>query len=566
MLKSHKKYICLFSTITMLSLSCTPAFAATKNESVYVEMDSSGSVNKITVSNHLETNGDKTVKDKSDLENITNLKGDVTPKKDGDILTWDANGEDVFYQGSSKKELPVETKITYYLNDKEIKPEELGGKSGNLKISIAQKNNQCTEKEINGENKTIYAPYYTLSILPFNADCISNVKVSEAGHLISDGKRQVVVGVLLPGMDKNLEGYDDIKTYDTIEIQGTIKDFEMPSIYLGTSTELPDLSTAEGLDKLNGMNSDVDALVDASKKLLDGANTLSEGEKTYSSKMKEFENGLSTFMNGIDSALKGLDSAAGGVNTLHDGSKSLSSNAEVFVQKGQSLINGADTQLGAISALKGGISSITSTLPDSLPQKQALLGVIAKMGELEKGATAYTSGVKEYVAAAGKLKDGINQVTAGVEKLQTGLGGLNGGKTQLVDGKKKLLDASSALTSASGELSKGADTLAKGMSQFHNDGILKMESSLKDTMDKINSLTDLGKEITDYGKSLNNFSGNYEENTSKVNFIAKTKPITNDNKKENDKKESKKVTVKDSSDENSSVFDKVISFIKEKLS
>ena len=43
-------------------------------------------------------------------------------------------GEDISYEGTSNQQLPVTTKVTYYLDGKEIKPEDLAGKSGKVKI------------------------------------------------------------------------------------------------------------------------------------------------------------------------------------------------------------------------------------------------------------------------------------------------------------------------------------------------------------------------------------------------------------------------------------------------
>lgn len=46
-------------------------------------------------------------------------------------LVWNAGGEDIYYQGKSKEELPVSVKLTYYLDGKEISPNELAGKAEN---------------------------------------------------------------------------------------------------------------------------------------------------------------------------------------------------------------------------------------------------------------------------------------------------------------------------------------------------------------------------------------------------------------------------------------------------
>ena len=74
--------------------------AAKKEETVYVFTDAKGSQKKITVSNWLKNeNGDDTLNDETTLDDVENVEGDETFKQDGDKLTWDAKGNDIYYQG-----------------------------------------------------------------------------------------------------------------------------------------------------------------------------------------------------------------------------------------------------------------------------------------------------------------------------------------------------------------------------------------------------------------------------------------------------------------------------------
>lgn len=81
--------------------------------------------------------GDSILQDASDLQNIENVKGYETFVSDGkNGLTWQADGADIYYQGSTEKQLPVAVKLTYKLDGKEVKPEEIAGKSGRVTIRI----------------------------------------------------------------------------------------------------------------------------------------------------------------------------------------------------------------------------------------------------------------------------------------------------------------------------------------------------------------------------------------------------------------------------------------------
>ena len=71
-----------------------------KEQTVYVNADQNGNVEKVIVSNWLK-NADKesTVEDNSELNNITNVKGEesYTQGSDGKLV-WAADGNDIYYQ------------------------------------------------------------------------------------------------------------------------------------------------------------------------------------------------------------------------------------------------------------------------------------------------------------------------------------------------------------------------------------------------------------------------------------------------------------------------------------
>ena len=124
-------------------MGVTPAFAASgtsdsdvyKEETVYVNAKASGKTDKVTVSNWLKNSGSVSgdLEDESTLSDIKNVKGDEKYTSDGDKLTWATDGEDIYYQGTTDKKLPVSVKLNYYLDGKQMKPSELKGKSGHLK-------------------------------------------------------------------------------------------------------------------------------------------------------------------------------------------------------------------------------------------------------------------------------------------------------------------------------------------------------------------------------------------------------------------------------------------------
>ena len=101
-----------------------------KDETVYVIARTDGSVQKIIVSDWIKnTLGSNTIRDKSELKDVENVKSDESYTLGSDnTRVWDAQGNDIYYQGNIEKELPVGLSVTYKLDGKTVSPAELAGK------------------------------------------------------------------------------------------------------------------------------------------------------------------------------------------------------------------------------------------------------------------------------------------------------------------------------------------------------------------------------------------------------------------------------------------------------
>ena len=96
---------------------------ASKEETVYVIAGADGKQQSVIVSDWLKNpNKETSLQDVSDLTDIENVKGDETWTANGTSLTWDAQGNDIYYQGKSETELPVTMNISYQLDGKDIAP------------------------------------------------------------------------------------------------------------------------------------------------------------------------------------------------------------------------------------------------------------------------------------------------------------------------------------------------------------------------------------------------------------------------------------------------------------
>ena len=132
-----KKVTATTLVIGQMILASSNLLAVTKEETVYSKLDTTGKSYSTVVSDHIKnTEYSEEIKDLSDLLEIENLSEDNTYTQNGNVIVWNAKGKDIYYNGKFEKELPIEVKMTYTLDGKEISPEELSGKSGKLNIKI----------------------------------------------------------------------------------------------------------------------------------------------------------------------------------------------------------------------------------------------------------------------------------------------------------------------------------------------------------------------------------------------------------------------------------------------
>ena len=188
-----------------------------KEESVYVKADASGNVKKTTVSEWLKNPEKGTISDTSELKDIKNVKGDETFETgSNNNVSWKSEGNDIYYQGTIDKELPVDVKVSYKLDGKSISPKDLKGKSGKVEIQFSYDNKSKQTVNVNGEDVEMYTPFTMVSAMMLSSDEYSNVSV-ENGKLISDGDKNIVVGVAFPGLTEDLNLKDlDITVYGLI--------------------------------------------------------------------------------------------------------------------------------------------------------------------------------------------------------------------------------------------------------------------------------------------------------------------------------------------------------------
>lgn len=313
-----------------------------KDETVYVLTGADGSVKKIIVSDWLKNElGSASVADKSDLSDIENVKGDESYTINGDNMTvWDAQGNDIYYQGNIQKELPVGLSVRYYLDGKSVSPEELKGKSGKVTIRFDYENRQYETVQINGVNQRIYVPFAMLTGMILDNDTFQNVQITN-GKLVNDGDRTVVVGLAFPGLQENLNlSRDDLSIPDSVEITADVTNF---SLGMTVTLACNDLFSQLGNVDLTSLDSTsaLDQLTGAMDQLLSGSSSLYEGLSTLLDKSSELVSGVEELAQGAAAIKSGADSVDDGAAQLKAGLADLSSGLNTFSANSEALNSGA---------------------------------------------------------------------------------------------------------------------------------------------------------------------------------------------------------------------------------
>ncbi|HHW46070.1 MAG TPA: hypothetical protein GXX17_04060 [Clostridiales bacterium] len=407
-----------------------------KDETVYVLAGADGTVQKIIVSDWVKNAmATDSLDDKTELSDIENIKGDESFTLGGDnSCVWDAQGNDIYYQGNIEKELPVQMSVRYTLDGQAIAPEALAGQSGHVTIRFDYQNMQYEEVLLDGKTEKIYVPFTMLTGMLLDTEVFRNVTVSN-GKLINDGDRIAVVGIAFPGLQEDLAiSKEKLDIPDYVEISADVENFEMGMTMTLATTELFGAIDSDKLD-LHELSDAMAELTDAMGQLMDGSSQLYDGLCTLLEKSGDLVSGINKLAEGaaqLKAGAESLDSGAAqlqagaaqlssGLNTLNANSSSLNGGArQVF----SSLLSMANTQLSEAglsvptltidnyaSVLDGVIASLDDTAVYQVALEQVTATVNDNRGMIEERVTeAVQSQVEAEVSA---------QVTAAVQETVT---------------------------------------------------------------------------------------------------------------------------------------------------
>lgn len=527
----------IFLTIgTVILINPLNTFALTKDETVYAKLNNNGTVKSIIASEHLiNDEKEKNIKDFSTLKNINNVNGDETFENKDNILTWNSNKNDIYYQGNINKELPISTKVTYRLNGKLKKLKSIIGKKGHITINIEYTNN--LSNNING--KILYTPFLVATETNISTKNNSNVSITN-GKVISTGTNNVLIGISSPGLSKSLE-LNELNNLNNIIIEYDTKKFSKLTMYSVATSKLIDESDLKGLNN-NTIYNEINNLTNAATKIVEGIKTLNEGSNDLLKGSKSAYKGTLAIKEAVDKSIKSTENDKGvaltneqvegikkqvlskftseyilGIELNAENTLKNSENYKQIEQKyNNGLTNASLTDEIINECIKPTINTsyqstcdLISTNINTYPliSTKQLMNAMIEVAKETAISTAKQTAVSTAEEISIQVANNVKQIATtktleSLKLLSNNLGNLSDGLKHLNDGTEKL--------------SIGTNELYEGVNQFNETGIKKISNMVNVTL---KGKVDTVKELTKLSNNYNSFSGKLASTKGQTKFI-----------------------------------------------
>lgn len=377
--------------IFCLCLSYVPAAAAsdadfTAEEVIYAKLDANGTPQEGYAVVALNVTSAGTITHYGDYSSVVNLS-DTTPIEYSDgAVSLEAEPGRWYYEGTlTSVELPWNIEISYYLDGKEVSPDELGGKSGELEISIKTSKNEA----VDGGFYDNYLLQFTITL---DSSLCENVSVT-GGTAANAGGSKTISLMVLPGTDGD------------VGLTADVHDFRMDGMTIAAvpydvASSLGDMS--EVTDGLGQLVDAIDQLSSGASQLSSGASQLNSGASQYGSGLAELSAGSAQLTEASDQIAQALAQIGSmGGQTPSGGSVSLSSLAQLPSALRQ-LKSGLDQISSGIDELSAAYSAAYSALSEaiaSIPAASVTEEDIAALMAANPDNTALSALVANYQAA-----------------------------------------------------------------------------------------------------------------------------------------------------------------------
>jgi hypothetical protein len=571
-MKNNIKKVSLSVLAISVLMNAVPVYALTKDETVYAKLENNGEVKNILVNEHLINNeSQEEISDLTNLLDILNINGDEEYKLDGNNITWNANSNDIYYQGTIEKQLPVSLDITYYLDGVALPLDEIIGKSGKVKINLKYTNNDKHIVKVDGIKEELYTPFVVTTATIIDSTNNSNIEVTN-GKVVNNGTNNIVVGLTSPGLYESL-GLYELKGMDEVNISFDTTNFELSSIYSIMSPKLIETSDLNIFDKLDSLTSSsnelstkMDEIESASELLSDGSLKLSDGTaliydslSTLTSKLTDLETGITNVDDGLNQVITSLD------DTL----KLTSSNEEKIKQL-KSLIENNNTAINNLNNVNSSLKNNYETYNLSSFTVEQIMSFTASTysnfgltltedeasnmnNQLVTLKSTYESNMNLINLLSGnntaltqtldtlQSTDTVTMITtlqSYLKEIEQGTSQLKSGATQITQGANLLTEKTKELSDGTTNLYNGITKLQQGVSNYNTLGIKK----LTDYSNKLNNMKQKTLELIKLGEDYSTFTMKESGVEGQTKFVLVIDSYKSENKQEEVKVEQQKDT------------------------
>lgn len=498
--------------------------AASKEETVYTNLNADGSVNKTVVSTRLYDISEGKLSYKTNLNNITNVSGDEKFNLNNNTIEWDVRKDDIYYKADTNTDLPISLNIKYYLDNKLIDNKDLIGKSGKVKIEINYTNNEKNTVKINNKKQTLYTPFLVTTITTLDKNTTKNVKINN-GKIMDNGLNYMIMGISMPGMYDNMK-LDEFKDVDKIVVEYDTTDYKFNSIYNIVSSNLLKDSDIDFSD-LKSIYNNVSKLSKSSKQLVSGTKELNNGICEFTKYFEQFNNGMDTLNKTVTMSNSQLGNS---IDKINNGVKNITEIKDLpqkvnMLSSSVNKLNDATTTIknqsdninniltSTTSALENHINTLKQILATTTDENTKMLlmeelnnlnnqlevekikGLTSNINELDKNVNALNQATTAFKKQTDSMSNDLNTLVTSISSIQSETNKLYQMNTKLTESINYLANSSNTLYKNINKIKEGSNTLNNGINKFDKEGITKINTivnyNLRTNTDKIEKLISL---------------------------------------------------------------------------
>lgn len=586
-MKSSLRIASAALALTLAAGMALPATAASKpafskDETVYAVLEADGSIRSTTVSEHLyHAGGLSSVTDRTTLTDIVNTESDAEFTQNGESLVWNTSGTDVYYKGSTDKQLPLAAAVTYTLDGVEKPLEELLGQSGHLVVTVRLTNQTAETLTVDGKERTIVTPFVTAVGVLLGQEA-TNVNAAH-GLLESAARSSVAAFVTLPGVREALDGLlpsgvSALEDYlqDTVTVEADVENLTAPQILIASAAsaealgqgDVYDFGDVSALtDGITQLNDAMQQLLSGAAQLVDGAGRLASGSVQLLDGANQLDSGLGQLVEGLDTLTANNAALTAGAQQVADGvldsaSKSLMENGLIdtpMTWDNYNTVLDEVLQLGE-RTLAAGRKKMVRTIQAQAPQFKAgwldlalylsatrtdsdleaalrliqsfspsvLVGWLQKVTDPNAQQVIHDELVlqteqSDDIASVRELKENLNSIqffVSSVGRYADGVAAAAEGAHAAKEGSAQLTGGAQALYEGANQLLGGTVQLSSGLNQFNTEGISQLTGAL-DT-DQLHALQAVLDAMVQRMQDYDGFAGTPEGAVSTVKFLYKT--------------------------------------------